>query len=150
MSGPDQSTAFPFTESGIRQLHARCAEAVWRKDGAAFADCFVEDGQWVIAGVHARGRDQIRAEFDRFLALNERVLMRFGTPVLWRDGDAVVGRTFASEDIKTVGGRGLKTIGVYHERFVASGGGWLFERRQFDLHYFGARDLSDTFFDISE
>jgi uncharacterized protein (TIGR02246 family) len=150
MNDAHEMIVLDLAESGIRQLHARCADAVWRKDSAAFAECFVEDGEWIIAGVHARGRGQLATEFDKFLGLNERVLMHFGTPILHVGDGAAIGRTYAWEDIGTTNGRGMKTIGTYHERFVLTGGGWLFAWRRFDLHYFGPPDLSGPFFDIPE
>ena len=36
---------------GIRQLHARFADAVWRQDDAEFSGCFASDGLWKIAGM---------------------------------------------------------------------------------------------------
>ena len=38
-------TEFVIAESGIRQLHARYIDAVWRKDADAFANCFAEHGE---------------------------------------------------------------------------------------------------------
>jgi hypothetical protein len=142
--------AFHLAESGIRQLHARCIDAVWRKDAAAFADCFTADGEWIIAGVHARGRAQLKIEFDQFLGLNERVLMHFGAPILSVEDGSAVGRTHVYEDVKTIDGRGMKTIGTYHERFVLAGDLWLFAWRRFDMRYFGSPDLSGPFLDVPE
>lgn len=147
MDGTDRPDALHLAESGIRQLHARCAEAVWRKDAAAFANCFVEAGEWVIAGVHARGREQLAAELDKFLSLNERVLMHFGTPILSLGDGVVLGQTATSEDVRTHDGRGMRTLGTYHERFVVDGRDWRFAWRRFDMHYFGRRELSDPFLD---
>ena len=36
---------------GIRQLHARFADAVWRQDDVEFSGCFASDGLWKIAGM---------------------------------------------------------------------------------------------------
>ena len=54
-------TDFLVAESGIRQLHTRCADAVWRKDAGAFGDCFTEDGEWSTDYGTARGRGEIEA-----------------------------------------------------------------------------------------
>jgi hypothetical protein len=105
----------------------------------------VDDGEWIIAGVQATGRVQLAAEFEKFLSLNERVLMHFGTPILTLENGTVTGTTSVTELVKTVAGRGMRTIGTYHERFVLTGGRWLFAWRRFDMHYFGAPDLSDPF-----
>jgi uncharacterized protein (TIGR02246 family) len=150
MNDAHEIGGFARAECGIRQLHARCIDAVWRKDSAAFADCFAVDGEWIIAGVHARGRAQLVAVFDKFLGLNERVLMHFGAPILSLGDGSAVGRTHVSEDVKTVDGRGMKTIGIYHERLVLAGDRWLFAWRRFDMHYFGPPDLSGPFFDVPD
>lgn len=136
-------TRLHVAESGIRQLHARCADAVWRKDADGFANCFTENGEWIIAGIHFRGRAQLASGFKRFLDLNQRVLMRFGTPILTLGDPTVLGRTYVIEDIKTLDNRGMKTIGIYHERFVLQGDQWLFQWRHFDTHYHGPPDLSE-------
>ena len=41
---------------GIRQLHARLADAVWRQDADQFAACWLSDGLWKIAGMEVRCR----------------------------------------------------------------------------------------------
>ncbi len=43
-------TDLAAADNGIRQLHARYADAVWRKDYPSFGDCFTEDCEWRIAG----------------------------------------------------------------------------------------------------
>ena len=52
-------TDFLAAESGIRQLHARYLDAVWRKDFDAFGDCFAENAEWRIGGKILRGRDHV-------------------------------------------------------------------------------------------
>lgn len=138
-------TSMHVVESEIRQLHARCADAVWRKDRDEFANCFTEDGEWIIAGFHFRGRNELTRGFTQFLDLNQRVLMRFGTPILTPADHTLLGRTYVIEDIKTLDNRGMKTIGIYHERFVQLGDQWRFRWRHFDTHYHGPPDLSEPF-----
>ncbi len=143
-------TRIQSIESDIRQLHARCADTVWRKDSEGFANCYTADGEWIIAGFHFRGRAEIARGFLQFLDLNQRVLMHFATPILTVDDTRVCGRTYVTEDIKTLDGRGLKTMGVYHENFARTGEQWLFERREFDTHYFGPPDFSGSLNDCPD
>lgn len=133
-------------EIGVRRLHALCGDAVWRKDRAAFVDCFTVDGEWKVAGMHLRGRNAIGDGFDQFLALNERVLMTFGSPILDVGKGTAAGRTYTTETVNTRDGNGMCSIGIYYEQFVERGEDWLFQRRHFDFCYFGPPDLSAPLF----
>src|SRR5215211_6699081 len=119
-------TDFVAADCGIRQLHARFADAVWRKDADAYADLFAEDGEWKIAGLHVRGRDEIRTMFARLLSACERVRMIVGTPILDVGQGTAVGRVDATEIAKMGDGTAALTIGIYYDRYVEQGGRWLF------------------------
>lgn len=140
-------TDFLVAESGIRQLHAHCVEAIWRKDGDAFANCFTEDGEWKIAGLHMRGRAEIRSTFERLLGRCERVLTLLSTPILDVGDGAAFGRTYVFEHAKMADGSGAKTIGIYYERFVEEAGSWKFKWRHWSLQYRGPADFSEPFYD---
>jgi hypothetical protein len=47
---------------------ARFLDAVWRKDADSLATCFVQDGEWKLAGLHMRGRSEINRTFAALLA----------------------------------------------------------------------------------
>jgi uncharacterized protein (TIGR02246 family) len=144
-------TPLAVADCGVRQLYARYADAVWRRDPAAFVDCFTADGEWKIAGHHLRGREEIAGGFARFMAPSERVLMLVGATVLGlADDGSLSGRTPVTERIRLADGRGVRTIGVYHERYQDEGDRWRFRRRHWSLHYYGAPDLSGPFFESSD
>lgn len=82
---------------GIRRLHALCADAVWRKDRAAFVECFSPDGEWKVASLRMRGQQAIGDGFDNQLTLNERVLMSFASPILDFSPGLISGRTYRFE-----------------------------------------------------
>ena len=88
-------TDFVAAESGIRQLQARCIDTVWRKDAKGFAECFVEDGEWKIAGQHVRGRAEIEALFAKLLGLCDKVITQNGTPILTVEQGSAFGRTMS-------------------------------------------------------
>lgn len=98
--------------------------------------------------MHLCGHDAIGDGFDAFLALNERVLMSFGSPILDVGEGAASGRTYTTENVKTRDGNGMCSIGIYYERFVEQGGEWRFQWRHFDFCYFGPPDLSAPLFDF--
>ena len=129
-------------DCGIRQLHARFADAVFRKDADAFAGCFALAGEWKIAGMHIRGREEIRGKFDTLLSPCARVQILTGTPVLEIGDDGVTGRLQMTELAKMADGSSALTLGVYFDRYVEEDGRWRFAWRHFGLHYRGPVDLS--------
>lgn len=135
---------FIVAESGIRQLHARCIDAVWRQDAEVFADCFTLDGEWKVGGMHLRGREEIGSTFARLLALNDRVLIIPGIPLLEIKGDEAVGRVQSTELAKLPDGSSVMTLGIFFDRYVQEGERWRFRWRHFSLHYRGPVDLSGS------
>jgi uncharacterized protein (TIGR02246 family) len=135
-------TDFLVAESGIRQLHARFVDAVWRKDAEAFGECFALGGEWKIAGMHMRGRAEIASQFANLLSVCDRVLIILGLPVLEVGDGVATGRLHATEYAKLGDGSSAMTIGVYYDRYVEEGGRWRFQWRHWGLHYRGPTDFS--------
>lgn len=138
----DKMTEFAVADSGIRQLHARFTDAVWRQDADAFAACFAEDGEWKIAGMHIRGRADIGNTIGKLLGVCDRVQIILGMPVLELGQGAATGRIQVTELAKMKDGSAAMTMGVYYDRYVEEGGRWRFQWRHFSLHYRGPTDLS--------
>lgn len=138
-------TDFMAAESGIRQLYARFIDAVWRKDADAFGDCFAEDGEWKIAGMHMHARAEIGGTIAKLLGGCERVLIIMGIPVLEVGQGTATGRVHITEFAKMGDGSSAMTIGVYYDRYVEQGDRWRFQWRHFGLHYRGPSDLSAPF-----
>lgn len=135
-------TDFAAAEAGIRQLHARFVDAVWRKDAEAFAASFARDGEWKIAGMHMKGRDEIGSTFAKLLGACERVATTPGLPILEVNGKTAQGRLPLSELAKMVDGTTALTLGIYHDQYVEEDGRWLFQWRHFSLQYRGPTDFS--------
>jgi len=133
---------FIAADCGIRQLYARFADAVFRLDGDAFADCFSEDGVWKIAGMEIATRAVIREKFDLLLSTSAKVQIITGTPVLEVGEGEASGRIQLTELVKLKDGGSAITIGTYFDRYVEAGGVWRFSWRHFSLHYRGPIDLS--------
>lgn len=143
-------TDFVVADCGIRQLHARYVDAVWRKDADAFAACFAEDGEWKIANMHMRGREEIGSTFAKLLGACERVQLIVGTPVLEVGQGTASGRVHCTELAKMGDGSSALTIGIYFDRYVDGGDRWLYQWRHWALHYRGPTDLSATFVDCPD
>lgn len=143
-------TDLVVADAGVRQLHARYVDAVWRKDIGAFGDCFAEDCEWRISGLSHRGR----ADISKFMAAGflkfRRILLTFRTPVLEVGEGVASGRVYMSEQSVLASGEGMTAIGTYYERFVQQGDRWRFSWRLFHTNYIGPPDLSAPFFDNPE
>jgi uncharacterized protein (TIGR02246 family) len=139
---------FAETEAGIRQLHARYVDAVWRKDAQAFGECFLADGEWRIAGMVLQGRDAITATIARILGSANRILMTFQSPILaLESAGRASARTYVTEQCSWADGRTNLNIGRYYDRFAFVDGQWRFEWRLFQALYTGPSDLTGQWFD---
>lgn len=138
-------------EFAVRQLHARYGDAVWRQDAEAFAALFAQDAVWRIAGTELRGRAAIREGFAAFMAILERTLMTFRTPIVSLGADgALSARTYVTEQNKYRDGAAVSTIGVYYERFVWEGAALRFAWRHWQMYYYGPADLSERIYAAAE
>lgn len=136
---------FVVAECGVRQLLGRFTDAVWRKDSAAFADCFSEGAVWKIAGMRFEGRAQIASACEGLLGRCERIRLITETPLLEVNGDTAQGRVPVTEMAKMPDGSATLTMGVYHDRFVLEGEVWRFAWRHFSLHYRGPFEMPAGF-----
>ena len=141
---------FLLAESGIRQLYGCYADAVWRQDSASFGQCFTEDAVWKIAGRRAVGRAEIVALFEASLAASERVMFWSAIQGIELCAGGATGRAQVTELIKRKDGQGLRTLGMYYERFAVEDGAWRIAWHHFDLLYLGTPDLSDAIYDAPD
>jgi uncharacterized protein (TIGR02246 family) len=137
-------------ERGIRDLHARYTDAVFRKDFDAFAECFTKDGEWRISGRVLRGRDEIKQTIAIILDKFIRVFITFRTPILDVVDGEVVARTYIDEKCAWKNGNTNIAIGHYYERFAEEDGRWRFTWRLFETLYRGDPDLTGDFFDRTD
>jgi uncharacterized protein (TIGR02246 family) len=138
-------------ECAIRQLHARYADAVWRQDVSAFAECFADDAVWRVGGLELTGRAAIAAGFAGFMASIERTLMTFRTPIVTLGADGASARTYVTEQNKYADGTAAMSIGIYYEQFaVDRDGAWRFAWRHWQMYYHGPADLSGAIHPAAE
>lgn len=131
----------------IRQLHAGFIDAVWRKDADAFAELFTTDGEWKIAGMHMRGREEIRGSFGKLLGVCDKVRIILGLPQLDITGETAVGRVHVTELAKMMDGASAITLGCYYDQMAVEDGRWLFKWRHWGMFYRGPFELSGHFVD---
>lgn len=140
-------TTLADAQAGIRDLHARYTDAVWRKDFDAFANCHTDDGEWRISGRVFRGRHEIRDAIAVILEKFIRVLITYRNPILTVGQGSASGRTYVDERCAWKNGETNIAIGTYFEHFVEHDGMWLFQWRLFQRHYRGAPDMTGEFTD---
>jgi hypothetical protein len=138
-------TSLVIAEIGIRQLHARYIDAVWRKDYTAFADCFAQDCEWRIAETVVKGREAAVTFIGRMFDDFKSIFIQLSTPIL-KVGDAEAsGRTYFTARNIFKDGKPFAPMGMYYERFVCEGDAWRFKWRLFQTHYSGPPDLSGRY-----
>ena len=143
-------TDWLLAEARVRRLYGLYADALWRRDVAAFGACFAEDAIWKIAGRKLEGRAEIVAGFEAFTASAHKVAMFTGLPVVWLDGGEVTARTQVTEYSKLKDGTAIRTLGVYYDRLAEAGGEWLFRWHHFDMSYYGPSDFSASYYDCPD
>jgi uncharacterized protein (TIGR02246 family) len=143
-------TDFVVAEAGIRELHQRYTDAVWRQDFDAFADCFAEDGEWRISGMVLKGRPQIKETIAAILGRFNRVLISFRTPIVELGDGTASARTYIDEKCAWKNGDTNISMGIYYEHFVLQQGRWRFQWRLFQMLYRGDPDLTGTFYDFPD
>ena len=136
-------------ELDIRNLVARYADAIHRRDPADWGDTWAEDGIWRLPGlddpteqITMTGRDTLVTAWQTAMA---------GFPFVWHaihsghiawDGDVATGRWYLSERLLTADGQGLEIFGVYDDRYRHTDAGWRFCERAFAILYRGPADLA--------
>ena len=139
------TTEFLTAETAVRQLHARYADAVWRKDYAAFGNCFASDCQWITSSMVMKGRSGIVETVRGLQTKLKSILLTIRTPIveLEKDG-SVSSRTYFSEQGFLTDGGGYLAIATYFERFTHEEGRLRFKWRLSQAHYSGPPDLTGS------
>ncbi|MEZ5558993.1 MAG: nuclear transport factor 2 family protein [Pseudomonadales bacterium] len=120
----------------IRDLVARYADAVCRRDQAAWADTWAEDGLWQLPSApETRGRDNIVALWAGAMAGFPFVAQLVHNGTVEVDGDSATGRWYLTEHLKFAQGGGMFNIGVYQDRYVKTAAGWKFAERHYSVLY---------------
>lgn len=140
-------TDFALADAKIRQLYARYADAVWRKDPEAFGDCLTEDVEWRIAGQVLHGRAAAVEMIKRVLPQFRWCSINFKTPIITVSDGKATGRCFFMEQSVFEHGRTFAAMGTYYDHYVDQGDCWRFSWRLFQTHYAGSPDLSGPLFE---
>lgn len=132
-------------ELALREIVTRYADAVCRRDAAAWGDTWAADGEWQIAGQVVQGREQIVAFWERLMANIPQVIQIPHEGLIAIDGEHASLRWYVTEQGKLADGSALVVSGCYFDDCVKEDGAWRFARRIFHAFYSGPPDLSADF-----
>jgi ketosteroid isomerase-like protein len=133
-------------DHGIRQLHARFVDAVWRQDATEFAACWTREGLWKIAGMEVRGRAALQDACTLMLGRCKHIHLIVGLPILEADGDEVLGRLNMTELTTMADDSSALVMGWYHDRYAEEDGRWRFKTRHWSFKYRGPPALGGEYF----
>jgi ketosteroid isomerase-like protein len=128
----------PFTgpledRLAIRELYGCYAGAACTGDGDAWLACWSADPEWITPAVQGKGRDGIRAQWDRLWQDIERMAFLGEVVSIEAEGDRAVGRAYCREVSDWKDGRKIRIIGRYDDQIVRENGEWRFQRRNFTM-----------------
>ena len=119
-------------EEAIRQLVARYADAVSRRDADAWSTTWTADAVWDLGGKHAEGKEAIVELWQASMRSFGSVLQLVHQGTTTVDGDAATGRWYLHEESTRTGER-VRYFGVYDDEYSRTAEGWRFSRRRYTL-----------------
>jgi uncharacterized protein (TIGR02246 family) len=119
-------------QMAIRELHARYADAVRRKNAEDWAATWAEDANWSLMGTTVSGRDQIVGLWTQAMSAFDAVSFVMTSDAIELDGDTGTGRC-QTHEILVEGGKSRVAGGAYEDEFVRRDGVWLYASRSFSL-----------------
>ena len=114
-------------ELALRELVARYADAVCRRDAAAWGATWAADGEWQIMGQTVQGRDEIVALWERLMGGIPQVIQIPHEGLIEIEGDRASLRWYVTEQGKLADGSALVMSGVYLDECVKEDEVWLFQ-----------------------
>jgi len=138
------------SDMAIRQLLARYADCVWRKDLEGYGACWALASEWRLLGMAFRGRDAIKAGWKQFMDPIKRVWHTANNLALEIERDCAFGRIYLEETLYMPDGTINLVRGIYHDTYSTEDGRWVFSRRHVDFCYLGPIDMSGRLFDVPD
>jgi hypothetical protein len=134
-------------DQAIRDLVYRYADAVCRRDQAAWGATWAEDGVWQLPGApRMEGRDAIVGLWANAMSGFPFVVQLVNYGVLEIEGDSAQGRWYLTENLQFEDGNGMYNVGCYQDRYIKRDGLWLFAERHYAVLYNdeGKGDMTGT------
>jgi ketosteroid isomerase-like protein len=139
----------PADDLAIRRLVHRYADAVVRRDAAAWASCWAERSSWDLGrGRNPDGKEQIVALWRQAMGGMAAVvqMVHNGAADATDEPDRATGRWYIDERYRRADGTDGILLAHYDDEYVREADGeWRFARRALVAHYSGPPDLSADF-----
>ena len=121
-------------KEAIRELTARYADSVWRRDPEGAVELFAEDGVMDVGnGTVLVGRSALRDGYRAMLTIDLQPFVH--GHVIELAGDRATGRCYL--DLRgTVEGKSMTGAGFYEDTYVRTRWGWKFQTRKLVMRYF--------------
>ena len=123
-------------EQSIHKLVSRYADAVNRRDEAAWRATWADNGVWYLPGRDpAEGVDNVVAQWTGAMARIEWVVQLIYNGVVDVDGDTATGTWYLCEHLRFGADTGMFNIGCYQDRYTKAAGDWRFLERRYTVLY---------------
>ena len=141
-------------KDSIRELIARFADAVTRKDLDAFGTLWTGDGEWVIGepmSLCVAGVDSIQATFSRIVCKWEFFAQFANNTLIEIRGKHAKARSTCEEfGINSRSGETYHNIALYFDDLTLTPEGWRFQKRKYHYLWLDDRPLSGRTFPVPD
>ena len=130
----------------IEALRGEFTDAVMMRDYDRVAALFTPDGVWRMPNVpvELEGREAIRAWGRRVPDVVDFLVQNAHPGLIRLGGDAASGRTYISEVVRALDGRGAQNYAIYHDRYQRTDDGWKFAERVYEIRYEDSSPLAGS------
>ena len=136
----------------IRDLIARFADAVTRKDPDAFGTLWAENGEWIIGepmSLSVSGLDSIQTTFSRIVCKWEFFAQFANSLLIEIKGKHAKARCTCEEyGINSRSGETYHNVALYFDEFILTPDGWRFRKREYRYLWLDDRPLSGKTFPV--
>ncbi|QMW22580.1 nuclear transport factor 2 family protein [Sandaracinobacteroides saxicola] len=122
-----------MSRDAIRALNDAYADAVFRRDAAAWGALWTADAVWTLMGARIEGRHAIVAAWQGAMAQFGFVGFFVQLGAVTVDGDAADCVVYTHEVLAAADGSVRRPVGRYADRCVLTDEGWRFAARDFSL-----------------
>ncbi len=138
------------SKDSIRELIARFADAVTRKDPDTFGTLWAKNGEWIIGepmSLSVTGVDKIQATFSQIVCKWE-FFAQFANSTLIevRSKRAKARSTCEEFGINSRSGETYHNVALYFDDLILTPKGWRFQRREYRYLWLDDRPLSGKTF----
>jgi ketosteroid isomerase-like protein len=139
-------------KDSIRELIARFADAVTRKDPEAFGTLWSEKGEWIIGepmSLSVAGLDSIQATFSRIVCKWEFFAQFANSVLIEVKGKHAKARSTCEEyGINSRSKETYHNVALYFDEFILTPEGWRFRKREYRYLWLDDRPLSGKTFAV--